>query len=265
MRSVRATLYFNDPEFEGSVVDDANPVNSRTRFEPHDVVIRDLRGAESAMTLERNGFTVVRSPTACRDLTNDEAILSILYPEAVALVKALTGAPHAAAYGHVVRNRRPDAPRNARGPALNAHVDNDFATSRQTAARLAPAEAREACVNGRFILMNLWRPILPVLRNPLAVVDASTVQRRNLHLVKLLSSRSGAQDPHGYNLSYSAEQRWYYLSNMRPDEVLLFKQCDARPDAVQWAAHTSFDDPTTPADAAERQSIEIRTFAYLPW
>ena len=33
------------------------------------------------------------------------------------------------------------------------------------------------------------------------------------------------------------------------------------PSAPQWAAHTSFADPTSGADAAPRQSIEVRTLA----
>jgi hypothetical protein len=40
---------------------------------------------------------------------------------------------------------------------------------------------------------------------------------------------------------------------------------DAKPDAVQWAAHTSFDDPTSSPDAPPRRSIEIRAFAFVPW
>jgi hypothetical protein len=52
---------------------------------------------------------------------------------------------------------------------------------------------------------------------------------------------------------------------MQPDEMLAFKQIDSQSDAVQWAGHSSFDDPNSAVDAAERQSIEIRAVAYLPW
>jgi hypothetical protein len=165
--------------------------------------------------------------------------------------------------------RSPDAPPQARTPALNVHVDNDFETLRQMAQAMAreiePAARREECLAGRQILVNLWRLLRPVRKNPLAVVDGSTVRRANLHPVKLLASRAAARDPHGFNVSHDAGQRWYYLSDMRPDEVLAFKQIDTKADEVQWAAHTSFEDPLSAPDAEERQSIEIRAVAWLPW
>ncbi len=51
---------------------------------------------------------------------------------------------------------------------------------------------------------------------------------------------------------------------MRPDEVLLLKCFDtARDGRARWTAHTAFDDPTSPPDAAPRQSIETRTIAFF--
>ncbi len=263
--SVDAVINFNDPSFNDSVVDDIDRANSRTRFVAHSVPITDLRGHEQALGLESNAFAVVRSRSACTDFSDEDEVLACYYPEAAELVKRLTGARCVVPYGHLVRSKRPGAPSHARTPALNAHIDNDFATSRQVAERLAPAEFRDGVALGRFMVINVWRPLSAVERNPLAIVDGSTVQRGNLHPVRLLASRAGVSNPCGYNLSYSAEQRWYYLSNMQPDEVLAFKQIDSKPDAVQWAAHTSFDDPTSAPDAQERESIEIRAVAFLPW
>jgi hypothetical protein len=50
---------------------------------------------------------------------------------------------------------------------------------------------------------------------------------------------------------------------MQPWEALAFKLFDSDRDAVQHTAHSAFEDPATAPDAAPRQSIEVRTIAYL--
>jgi len=45
--------------------------------------------------------------------------------------------------------------------------------------------------------------------------------------------------------------------------MLAFKLFDSDPGAVQFTAHTAFNPKDTPHDAAPRQSIELRTIAYL--
>ena len=44
---------------------------------------------------------------------------------------------------------------------------------------------------------------------------------------------------------------------------MLFKLFDSDPEATQFTAHSAFEDPNTPPDAAPRQSVEVRTIAYL--
>jgi hypothetical protein len=258
-------LAFNEPGFNDSVVDDVNRANSVTRFVDHTVTIHDLRGREDTVSLERNGVQVLRHATRCTNFEDEEQIRALYYPDMEALVRQLTGATHATCYGHIVRMRRADAPANARTPALNVHIDNDFETLRQMAQVLAPEAHREECLRGRMMLINLWRPIQTVHKNPLAIVDGASVRRSNLHPVRLLASRAQAREPRGYNVAHDPLHRWYYVSRLQPDEVLAFKQIDTKSDAVQWAAHSSFEDPSSPADAPERQSIEIRAVAYLPW
>jgi hypothetical protein len=50
---------------------------------------------------------------------------------------------------------------------------------------------------------------------------------------------------------------------MQPDEALLLKCYDSATDGrARFAPHTAFEDPTTPADAQPRESIEIRTLVF---
>jgi hypothetical protein len=50
---------------------------------------------------------------------------------------------------------------------------------------------------------------------------------------------------------------------MQPREALVFKLFDSNREATQLTAHSAFEDPNAPPDAAPRQSIELRTIAYL--
>ena len=50
---------------------------------------------------------------------------------------------------------------------------------------------------------------------------------------------------------------------MQTDEVYVFTCYDSRNDGhARFTPHTSFDDPTVPEDAPERESIEIRAYAF---
>ena len=51
---------------------------------------------------------------------------------------------------------------------------------------------------------------------------------------------------------------------MRPDEALLLKCYDSERDGrARWTMHSAFEDPTSPADAPPRVSIEARTIAFF--
>jgi hypothetical protein len=113
--------------------------------------------------------------------------------------------------------------------------------------------------------MNFWRPITTVYRTPLALCDASTVSRDDLNDSEI---RGGLDDPdraplYGFNLSYNPNHRWYYVHQMRPDEMFAFKLYDSDPRRPQWTGHTAFTDPEAPADAPPRQSMEVRTVSFI--
>ena len=68
---------------------------------------------------------------------------------------------------------------------------------------------------------------------------------------------------YGFNLSFNPNHRWYYVHQMRPDEMLAFKLYDSDPARPQWTGHTAFNDPETPADAPPRMSMEVRTVSFI--
>ena len=66
-----------------------------------------------------------------------------------------------------------------------------------------------------------------------------------------------------YAFNYNPAHRWYHVPKQRPDEPVLLKIYDSRTDGTaRLTAHTSFEDPTSAADAAPRRSIELRALAF---
>ena len=232
--------------------------------EEHPVVIRDARAIASGLALETNGFVVLSRPTALEDISSPEAIRQVYYPEIEALVKEITGATRVLMFGEIVRSDAKGTP-DSRLPARGAHVDYDEPTVQWWVRELVGAEEAERLLAHRHVLINLWRPLATVEKSPLALCDASTVEKGDLNRSEV---RGGLDDPGratmcGFNLQHSPRHRWYYVPHMRPDEIFAFKLCDSDTSRVQWTGHTAFDDPASAADARPRQSIEIRTISFF--
>ncbi len=232
--------------------------------EEHPVVIRDARAIAGRLDLEKNGFLVLNRPTAVTDFSSPEAIKRLYYPEIEALVKEITGATRVLIFGDIVRSDAQGTP-DSRLPARGAHVDYDEPTVQWWTRQEVGDEEAERLLRHRHVLINLWRPITTVEKSPLALCDASTVEKGDLNRSEV---RGGLDDPDratmcGFNLQHNPRHRWYYVPHMRPDEIFAFKLCDSETGRVQWTGHTAFDDPTSPADARPRQSIEIRTISFF--
>ncbi len=66
------------------------------------------------------------------------------------------------------------------------------------------------------------------------------------------------------HLARHPAQRWYYAPGMTADEVLLIEGWDSRGDGrARFTPHGAFDPPDVPADAAPRESIEVRALVVI--
>ncbi len=250
---------------EKSVFYAADRARSYWPADEHRVRIHSMRPEAEQLAIDRNGFVLVREPTAVKNFYDPEEVKRVYYPEVMALMKRLVGAEKVICFGEVARTDETGAG-DGRKPAYGAHVDYDEATIRRFAAETIGEEEAARWLTRRFMLVNLWRPIRPVFRTPLALCDASTVEPADLNGSEI---RGGLMDPNraslfGFNLSYNPKHRWYYAPRMQPDEVLVFRLFDSEKGRVQWTGHTAFDDPTSPPDAPARESIEIRTISFMP-
>ncbi|MFZ1991205.1 MAG: CmcJ/NvfI family oxidoreductase [Alphaproteobacteria bacterium] len=231
----------------------------------HKVRIENMRPITDKLSIDKNGFVLLREPTKVKNFYDPDEIKRVYYGEIEALVKRVTGAEKVLVWGEMVRSDKPQTG-DGRLPAYGAHVDYGDRTVRDTTEVMLGKEEAAKWLKRRLFLINLWRPIKTVERTPLAVVDASTVLKSELNDSEV---RGGLNDPghrtlYGFNLQYSPRHRWYYAPRMQPDEILVFKLFDSDPSRVQLTAHTAFDDPTSPKDAAPRESVEVRTISFMP-
>src|SRR6201984_1520300 len=68
--------------------------------DPRDVRIEDARGRESEFTLDRNGFALVKAPTAVANFYDPEEIKRVYYPEVEQLLKDKLGASSGFVFYH---------------------------------------------------------------------------------------------------------------------------------------------------------------------
>lgn len=243
------------------------PNNIRRRnvgaSEARPVGIRDGRPLVRGFTLDEHGFAFVAHQTAMTDFFDAGQLERVYYPEVEALVKRVSGASRVVVFDHTLRSGD-EAEREAklvREPVLSVHNDYTERSGPRRVREVLPDEA-ESLLARRFAIIQVWRAIdRPIRANPLAIADA-----RSLAPADLIAAER--RYPHRvgeiYQMRYNPAHRWFYFPEMRRDEALVFKVYDSATDGrARFTAHTAFDDPTTPADAAPRQSIEARTFAFF--
>lgn len=174
------------------------------KHEPHLVQITDLRTSSQDFTLDANGFQFVLSQSCLSgtDLRNDDVVKKTYYPEVETLLKSVTGASKVEIASHLIRSNNfqdivkeaeelnakegPRAYIKKLHPAMSCHVDQSFLGARQALDQALPEQAEELSKQ-RWGIVNVWRPIKPVERDPLAVCDWRSInQDRDLVGVNLI-------------------------------------------------------------------------------
>ncbi len=235
--------------------------------EAHTVPIKDMRDIADTLSVDHEGFELVRHTTSVTDLYDDDAVENAYNPEVEALLRARFGASKVVVFDVT---RRSDSGKGAanpdglRGPARRVHADYTVKSGPQRVKDvLGEAEAQRLFDTGAHIIqVNVWRPITgPVKRAPLAVVDSSSLQPEELVATdQVFPDRVGEI----YHLAHAPSQRWYYAPEMTADEVLLLKGWDSLDDGrTRFNAHGAFELPNMDENAPPRESIELRTLVII--
>lgn len=234
---------------------------TNARLRPRPVRIADARGRGDELTLDRHGFALHRWPSEVRDFVDTDAISESYVAECAMLVRSLTGCDATFQAGPIhcrFDNLRDPLARYDGAPAYYVHSDYSPASAEMSRALLPGGGGGFA----RLAVYNIWRSVTPPPQSrPLAVCDVTSLQPGDAQESQVVMGYNTG-DIEFFTQLYRPRDahRWFYFSDMAPDEVLVFKCFDSDPGRASFVPHCAFRDPGQPEGAA-RMSIEARIWA----
>lgn len=277
-RDVRATVNYFEAGLTRGRFDLVEPERNLMPLEGHEVLIRDMRGAgPGELSLDRQGFVLARHRSRVARLpemaeTNLEAqhgappINQAYYEELLPLMQRLSGAREVIpqATGLTVRFSARSRRQSWAGAAGFIHLDVTEASVQRFLQFSLEAAGREIAPWKRLVMLQTWRAVSdPPQDNLLAVCDRSSVPPSDVVMYDAVIGKkdTALETIEARGCRWGAGHRWWYASDMGPEDLLVFVGHDsATPDAVQ-PFHTGFDIPGN-EDAAPRASLEARFFAF---
>ena len=169
-----------------------------------------------------------------------------------------TGAVRTFIFDHTIRRPKEGETQPLRGPVRRVHIDQSYSASRDRVFYHLPEEADEL-VKKRFQIINVWRPIKTIFKDPLGIADAHSVPDSDLIGAALIYPNRRGET---YAVKPNPAHRWYYKYGQRPDEVTLIKCFDSWDDGrARRVPHTAFTNPEE-EDKDPRESIEVRALVF---
>ncbi len=230
-----------------------------------EVDIHDGWPGIGGFSADREGFELHEFDSRFDQFGDDASIESAFYPQVIDFVRRHTGAKRVIVFDHTVRKRMPadlKVQTSVQRPAvLLVHSDYTVRSGPQRVRDIVPDEA-EALLRRRVAFYNVWKPLYRRVEElPLAMCDATTHDPDDMLRMELkYRERTGEI----YVMRYSPRHRWTYFPRMEASHALLLKTYDSETDGrARFMGHTAFEDPTSPADAPKRESIEVRTMAFF--
>lgn len=238
----------------------------RVALDSRAVPIVDARTLIEPPSLAREGFELFRRGTEVSEFRDTAQVMRVYSAEIQRFVQELTGADVVAVVGSATlrfgeRSSEAGSRDNSNAARL-VHIDTSDLTAAQFANASAPKDSRAI---RRIAQHNIWRTFSgPPQDVPLALCDARTVAAEDVIPADANFDRNGKVDWsfEALLLRYNPAHRWYFFSDMTPDEVLVFKRHDTDLSEPHWVPHSAFSDPRVPADCIPRASVEMRTIAY---
>ena len=233
-------------------------------LKPAEMEITDARGLDT--DLDREGFTLVHHASALSDFTDLDAVAKVHAGEIADLLKRVSGCDHVEVMPRGIlrfseRLGENDKHDNS-NPARMAHVDMSKEAAAEARAKGAP-EGKKVIRSAQY---NVWRAISgPPQDVPLALCAYPSVEPADLIDCDAIFDPPGGAPEWSfgnYVIAHNPAHRWYYYSDMRPDEAIVFKTSESDPARAQLMPHGAFDNPLAGDNAPPRVSLEMRGTAY---
>lgn len=263
--------------------------------------VRD--GRAESKTLARNAFELVRWRSSVahrlsRPALKEPKLMKAYQADVANFVRGLIGAKYAVSIQSLTRTAdRSDymtayskfahtdvgdsflAPQPKDGPPVVVTAKNlmrffKAAMKVQTGATASQAEIEKGL---EYALINVWQPMRNVaVRQPLVMLDYESIADGDRVSLSSLSSRKIPDNVRGSaaaqtmpvveisQIKYNPAHRWYYFSDVTPEEALVFTQIEGRAGRARYCLHSSVANPHAPAGAPERESVETRVLCAFP-
>jgi hypothetical protein len=233
---------------------------------PRAVPIEDVRYRATLPSLDAEGFRLYPHRSEVRDFRDRTEVERIHPHEIRKLLLEVSGADEVIVNGSGVlrfgeRSQESGMHNNSR-PARFVHIDVSDAAASNFYARSRPDNGRAVRRSAQY---NVWRVLTPPPQDvPLAVCDARSLDPEDLIAADAIFDQKDARafSFEALLLRHNSRQRWAHYSDMRSDEVLVFKTNDTNRSTAHCVPHGAFDNASCPLDVPPRVSIEMRGVAY---
>jgi|TARA_Y100000814_G_C12357756_1_gene408576 hypothetical protein len=229
-------------------------------YESHRCLIKDGRPKVAELALETYGFKFMKHESRVDDFYNTNQVSKIYDDEVGSIIKSELEASRVIVFDHTFRtvNKKVSTEKNTRAPVKAVHNDYTDRSARQRVQDLLSKNDADKVLKNRFAIVQTWRPINhPVISEPLAMCDGRTIPDSGF---VPLQRRYKHRTAETYHISYDPKHHWYYFPEMTPDELIMFKVFDSRPEnnETAFSAHSAFDLSTANKNKPVRESVESR-------
>ncbi len=265
---VRATINYAG-EIDGRArFDVADMSRTNMAFVPAEVDIQDARTLKYPPSLDREGFTLARHRSAVCHSRDMAEIDAVYHREVAGLIAELTGADLVLPQrtGLLVRRGERAKEQTWAKPARFAHLDYTRESVGIFTGWVRDWEGVDPGPHARMAIYQTWRATsAPPQDNTLALCDSRSLAPEDFVVFDAVLGNTGAPGEmfESRLCRPSAAHRWLYYSNLRDDELMLFKAYDSDPARPSDVPHTAFDNPAAGEDAIPRESLEARFFAFF--
>ncbi|CZF77339.1 hypothetical protein GCE9029_00146 [Grimontia celer] len=219
---------------------------------PTEVTVQDMREGNIHLNVAKDGVTFKRSPSQIDDFESTRSWQSTYDQELESLLKTSLGAQEVIVFDHTVRIDDSNATRR---PARNVHNDYSQDGAEQRLIDIVGEEKARIFSEGHYAFINVWRPVEHVIRTaPLGFIHPDSMRETDWMNIELVYPNR-----HGQILGVAAnpEHRWFYLSEMTPEEVAIFNIYDN--EGLPHVGHSALDMDSGKTSTKPRKSIESRT------
>lgn len=224
------------------------------------------------LNLLENGFCLLADDSGVYSLKNENDVFSY-FKVLKKILKRKIGAKEVHFFSYCFRSQEADkhtlgiSSSEPRKPVGILHGDlsldrlQDLKRARKTDYFHYPINLDRIDINNpnkRWLVLTIWKPLVPIINTPLAVCDKSSINPDSLFNAVLHRDNMPAR--HIFSTKYNKSQKFYIYPLMIPNELLVMSQYDSLDgDCITPALHSSInlcDD--TKLVGQTRRNIELR-------